>query len=156
MTRKRLVRARIVVAMGLLLAVQPLIAGQSPRALKLTNGQDRQVVDNFYETVASVDIIQTEFEATAVSVGKANPLAGELLDKLKTEDRALYEELRKITTSVRLTQGANTFYIRGLKSTNLARFRAGQARVKCRGYLLAIHSKDGVSYLPIIAGIEKL
>jgi hypothetical protein len=80
MTLKRLVGARIVVAMGLLLAVQPLIAGQSPRALKLTNGQDRQVVDNFYETVASVDIIQTEFEATAVSVGKANPLAGELLD----------------------------------------------------------------------------
>lgn len=156
MTRKLSVQARIVVAIGLLLAVQPLSAGQSPRVLKLTNGQNRQVVDNVYETIASVEIIQAEFEATVVSVGKANTLADQLLDKLKTEDRTVYDELRKITTSVRLTQGSNTFYIRGLPSTNLARFRAGQVKVKCRGYLLAIRSKEDVSFLPIIAAIEKI
>lgn len=156
MTRKLLVQARIVVAIQLLLTVQPLIAGQGEAVLKLTSGQDRQVVDNVYGKIASIEIIPAEFDGTVVSIGKAPTLAGELLDKLKVQDPAVYDDVRKITTSVRLAQGSNTFYIRGFKSANLARFRAGQAKVRCRGYLLAIRSQEKVSYVPIIAAINTI
>ena len=156
MTWQAFVRARIAVAMVSLLAIPAQIAGQTGSVLKFTNGQERAVVSNVSKDITAIDDIQErEFEGTVMSIGRANTLAATLLDKLKTKDRKLYDEVRKITTSVEVAQGSNRFYVRGLNSTNLAGFRTGKPKVRCRVYLLEIRSGDEVSYLPIVAAIRK-
>ena len=133
-----------------------LIYGQNDRLLKFTDGQEQAIVNNVYENIASIKIAEKEFEATLTSFGKASPMTGKLLDKLKIKNKKIYNQAKKITTSFNLNQGGGKFYIRGFNSIDLSPFRSGDIKVKCRILLIEIRSKDKVSYLPIIVAIRKI
>jgi len=135
---------------------QTLVYGQNEQLLKFTNGEDQAVTDNFYDDITLLNITEREFEATSISVGKANPLGDKLLSKLKSKNREIYDQAQKITTSFELSQGNNKFYIRGFNSINLAPFRNGEFKVKCGIYLIEVRSKGNISWIPIIIAIRKL
>jgi hypothetical protein len=133
-----------------------VIYGQNQQLLKFTDGQEQAIVNNVSANIASIKITEEEFDATLTSFGKANPLAGELLDKLKVKNKKIYNQAKKITTSFNLTQDGRKFYIRGFNSIDLLQFRNGNIKVKCRILLIEIRSEENVSYLPIIVEIRKL
>ena len=139
-----------------LLLFHALIYGQNEQPLKFEDGQERAVVNNVSAKIASIKIAEKEFDATLTSFGKANALAGELLDKLKVKNKRNYNQAKKITTSFNLTQDGRKFYIRGFNSIDLLQFRNGNIKVKCRILLIEIRSEENVSYLPIIVEIRKL
>src|SRR5688572_416177 len=101
---------------------QALVYGQNDRLLKFTDGHEHAIVNNIDENVTSINITEKEFEATLTSFGKANPLAGELLGKLKIKNKKIYNQAKKITTSFNLNQGGGKFYIRGFNSIDLSPF----------------------------------
>lgn len=134
---------------------QALLFAQEDRALQFITGPERPVVENVYENILSIAILEREIEATLISFGKAHPLSGELLDKLKAKDRQLYNQAKKIESAFKLEQGNNGFYLRGFDSISLSQSSAGK-RVKCRIVLIVIRTKDAVSYLPLIRTIQML
>ena len=134
---------------------QALLHAEEERALKFNKGPERPVVADVYENILSVAILESEIEATLTSFGKAHPLSGELLDKLKAKDPQIYNQAKKIRSAFKIEQGNNAFYLRGFDSISLSQSLAGK-RVKCRILLIVIRTKDVVSYLPLIRTIQML
>ena len=153
MKRRRLT---LVFVFPIFLLFHSLIYGQNEQLLKFADGQERAIVNNVSANIASIKITEKEFDATLTSFGKANPLAGELLDKLKVKNKKIYNQAKKITTSFNLTQPGGKFYIRGFNSIDLLKFRNSSIKVKCRILLIEIRSEENVTYLPIIVEIRKL
>ncbi len=134
---------------------QAFLHAQEGQALQFIKGPERPVTDNVYENILSIAILESEIEATLTSFGKAHPLSGELLDKLRAKDRQIYNQAKKIRSAFKIEQGNNGFYLRGFDSISLSQLRPGK-RVKCRIVLIVIRTKDAVSYLPLIRTIQML
>ena len=134
---------------------QALLFAQEDRALTFAKGPERPIVDNVYENILSIALVEREIEATLASFGKAHPLSGELLDKLKAKDRQIYNQAKKIRSAFKIEQGNKDFYLRGFDSISLSQLQAGK-RMKCRIVLIMIRTKDTVSYLPLIRQFQML
>ena len=134
---------------------QALLFAQEDRTLTLTKGPERPVVDNVYENILSIALVERQFEATLASFGKAHPLSGELLDKLKAKDRQIYNQAKKIKSAFKIEQGNKDFYLRGFDSISLSQLQPGK-RVRCRIVLIMVRTKEAVSYLPLIRTIQML
>lgn len=141
---------------GILFLFQTFVSGQTGQRLKLKNGAALAIVGNFYEDVSALKIAEREFEAEFVAAGKANALSEKLLGKLKSTNRKLYDQTRKITTAAELRQNGERLYLRVLSSVNLAPFRGKNQKVRCRVFLMEIRSNGNVSYLPVITSIRKI
>jgi hypothetical protein len=143
-------------ALLMVFILQIIVNGQNSSSLKLTNDREINIVNNVTQDISSITILEREFEAILISFGKANPLSSKILSKLKSKNKKIYNQSRKITTAFSLNQGENKFYLRGLNSIKLSNFRNGEFKVKCRIYLLKISSKGEISYIPIIISIRKI
>lgn len=140
-----------------LVLFQTICYGQNEKFLKFADGQELTAANNIFESIRSISIMEKEFKATLTSFGKANPLNSDLLDKLREENRDIYNQTKNINTAFDLIQGGNKFYIRGFDSIDLSEFRDGQAKVMCRIFLIKVISKEEkVYYLPLIASIRRL
>jgi hypothetical protein len=142
-------------ALALLLLFPALVCAEDGAALKLSDGSTQVVVDNAYESVLSVDASERELEATLISFGKANPLSGDLLDRLQTKDEKLYRKAKKIRSAFEIAQGDDKFYVRGFTTIRLSKLEPGRP-VKCRIVLLKVRTGKGVSYIPLIRSIQLL
>jgi hypothetical protein len=142
---------------GLLAAllVGAVLHAQEESLLKLSKGPQRPVAENVYEKILSIALLEGEIEATFISFGKAHPLSGELLEKVKASDRKLHRKAESVKTAFKLAQGNREFYVRGFDSINVSRLQAGK-RVKCRVVLIEARTAEAVFYVPLIRSIETL
>lgn len=153
MTRKGII---LIQTLLMVFILQTIGNGQNSSSLKLTNGQEISVVNNVSQDISWLKISENEFEATLNSFGKAGLLNNAVLNKLKSKNKKIYNQVRKITTSFSFYQGKNKFYLRGLKTIKLANFRNREVKVRCRIYLLKIRSEGKILNIPIIISIRKI
>ena len=139
----------------LLLCSSFLQAEEEADRLQLVKGPPLPIVNNVYGKIDSLAVAEVEIVGTLLSFGKAHPFPEELLDKLKAEDRALYDHATKTRTAFTIAQGKNSFYLRGLASIPRSKLPLGR-RVKCRIYLLTIRADGTLSHLPLIKTIQML
>jgi hypothetical protein len=140
----------------LFLSAAARLSADDERILNFLKGPDRPVADNVRDKeILSIALVEREMEATLLSFGKAHPLSDQLLARLKAKDGQVYQQAKKITTSVKLRQDGNEFYVRGFQSIAFSRLQPGK-RVKCRLFLVALRTKERLFYLPLIRTIEML
>lgn len=131
-----------------------LQAQEEGPALEFVKGPACPIVDNFYEKeIVSISLLEREIEATFVSFGKAHPLSDEVLARLKAKDRSVYRQATKIRTALKLRQDDREFYLRGLDSIAFSKLQPGH-RLRGRVLLVAIRTKAGVCYIPLIRDIK--
>lgn len=140
----------------LLFLAATCVSAEDERTLKFLKGPERLIVDNVRDKdIVSIALVAREIEATLLSFGKAPPLSDQLLAKLKAKDQQVYHQAKNITSAVKLRQEGNEFYFRGFASIDFSRLQPGN-RVKCRLFVVAIRTKEGSFYLPLIRTVETL